>query len=740
MKFGIFSAASVAALAFSVGSAQAQTVAEEEIVVTAQKREQSIQDTPLAISAFGAQALQDLQVSDVADLASVAPGLQGVAVSSGQPLLSIRGIGSNDFSVGADPALGVFIDEVYVGRSAGAITNLFDVERVEVVRGPQGTLFGRNTTAGAISIIRNQPTQEFEASAAVTVAELNEVAAQAIVSGPVSDELALRGSIYSRQRDGYIDQVPTGEELGNIDSFSARIAAALDPSDGVRFNLSFDFQRDDESSAIYQSRSFNGAVTDLDFHQSTTNLTQDELYNQRDIYLAALRGAFDLGPFTLTSITAYRTYQLDYQEDTDGGPANLLAFSVDEAQQAVSQEFRLNYSSDRIDWFVGASYFSEDIEQTSRANYNEEDVCGAVARVAIGATLPCGPLLNFLSGGAIPDTFVGLPSVTDVNNADATYSSWGVYTDLTYHVSDDLRLIAGVRFSNDDKEVVIDNPAPASSVAPLLLGSPTVFLESTVAPVSLSDSWSDWSPRFAIQYDLNDDLMAYVSAARGYKSGGFNLLVPSGGTFDPEIVTSYEAGLKGSLAEGRLIFDMDAFYYEYQDLQVQIVNAFPITENAGEARGYGLEASFQARPTDALHIGGSLMLLDAEYTEYSPSPGIDYKGNRLNRAPSVAASLQADYTFVLGATGELTLGANVRYQDDTYHSPDNNNVQFAPTNTLTDVRASWSPNETWTLTAFVNNVFDEQYITQTQQLAALGIQVIQAGEPRIAGLRLNADF
>ncbi|MBU6393857.1 MAG: TonB-dependent receptor [Sphingomonadales bacterium] len=719
----------------------ADPVPEGEIVVTAQKREQRLTDTPLAISAFGEDALKARGTNSISDLVSSAPGLSGAQVSGTQPLLTIRGIGTNDFSIGVDPALGIYVDEVYIGRSAGAITNIFDVDRVEVVKGPQGTLFGRNTTAGAISIVRNQPKDRFEAHADAEYGSFNLFSVSGVVNAPLTDTVAARASLYYRKRDGDNRRVLGGPAAERIDSFSGRAALRYKGAN-LTYDLNVDYQRDRNGGPAYQSFTFNGDRPALGYYDTATDLGDRDSKADRDVVLVSGRGTLDLGSLSLTSITAYRHYKVDYLEDTDGGPTTILNFGTKEKQDAWSQELRLNYTGEKVDAFLGASIFDEKLDSRSAAIYDEEAVCGGIARANGAGTLPCGILLNALSGGLVPVEFTGLPRVQEDVLATGKFSSWGVYGDVTFRPVKGLELILGARYSSDRKRVTIDVPAPVATLAPIVAGAPSLYVQSTsgvlAPPVA---RWDNFSPRFALRYAVTPDISAYANVAFGYKSGGFNILVPQKGKFDPEEVRSYEAGLKGDVLGGKLFFDVNGFYYTYTNLQVQIVEAVTYTNNAGSARGYGGEATLRAKPLPGLNLAGTLSLLDARYKRYTPTPGIDYRNNRLSRAPGISGSGSADYTFDIGHAGSVLLGSEVRFQSRQYFNPDNSAIQTGRAYAIVDARLTWtSANRRMSITGYVQNLNNARYETQTQVITPFDLAIFRAGDQRRFGVRASVEF
>jgi len=712
-----------------------------EIVVTAQKREQNIQDVPIAITAFSGAALANRGTQTIDSLTSLAPGLSGHATSSAQQAYTIRGVGSNDFSVGNDPAVGVYLDEVYIGRAAGAVTNLFDLARVEVVRGPQGTLFGRNATAGAISIFRNAPSDKLEGYVEGQYARFNDYTLSSVVNLPVSDSFALRGSLYYRSKDGDRGRPLGGGPLEDVDTFSGRLAAKLRASDAVRIDLNFDYQRDRNSPPALHSRTYNGPLTNLGFYETTSNGTRNELFNNRNIYMVSGKITADLGAAKLTSISSFRKYNLNYLEDFDGGPTTLVRTGPRESQDAYSQEVRLNGSTGNLNWTVGGNVYHENIGQVYSVIYDEEAICGGLARASGFPTVPCGVLLAALTRSATPLPYVGKVNVDEINYSNGNYTSWGLYADGTYKFDDHLEVTLGGRYSHDNKRIDINTPNPGATLAPIILGAPSIFQETTNGVLREQRSWSNFSPRAVLRYIVSPDFNAYASFSRGYKSGGFNTLTPSGGIFNPENVSSYEVGLKGRAFDNKVQFNLAGYYYTYTNLQVQVISLVSFTQNAGKARGYGVEMSLTARPFRGLTLSPTLSLLNAEYQEYAPSASVSYKGNKLNRSPEVSGSFSATYGFGLGNAGNFEISSETRFQSKQYFDPNNSPLQTGDGFVVSDFRATYrSPDDRWELTGFVKNLLGERYIVTTRVIAPVNIATYRAGDRRTFGVRARYRF
>lgn len=714
----------------------------EEIVVTAQKRTQSVQDVPIAITAFGGSTLERRGTPNIEGLISQAPGLSGHASSNAQQAYTIRGVGSNDFTVGNDPAVGIYLDEVFIGRAAGAVTNFFDLNRVEVVRGPQGTLFGRNATAGAISIFRNQPGNDFEGSLSAEYGRFDTFSATGVLNLPISDALAVRTSAYYRRQDGDNPRASGGlDALDDVDTFSGRIGFGVAPAPSVRFELNFDYQRDRNSSVSLQSRSFTGQQRALGFYETSIDRPRSEIFSNRDIYMIGGKLTVDIDDATITSISSFRNYDLDYGEDFDASPANLVYFGLREGQDAYSQELRLSGTSGRIDYTVGGAYYREDVTADTSVTYDEEDICGGLARANGLPTMPCGVLLGALSGAPGPLPFTGRSGVREENFAAGRYTSWGIYADATFHASNKLDLILGGRYSRDRKAITLRGADPGATLAPIVLGAPSIFIGVTPSTVALSRSWGNFSPRAVLRYEVTDEANVYASYSRGYKSGGFNVLFPNGGAFDPEKVTSYEVGLKARTPDRRLTLDLAGYYFTYSNLQVQVVDLVTFTQNAGSARGYGAEAQLAFRPIPAANLSATLSWVDAKYSRYMPAPEVDYSGNSLNRAPEFSGSLNASYGFNLGAAGTLTVATENRFQTEQFFDPNNSLAQRGGGFIVNDARITYATQSGQIeVSLFGNNILGEKYIVTTRVIAPVNISTFRAGDRPTYGVRAKVRF
>jgi iron complex outermembrane receptor protein len=700
----------------------------EEIIITAQRRTESLEDVPVAVSAFSASALQKAGINDASDLVGLTPGFNGNVVSTSQPILTMRGVGSNDFTIGNDPALGVYVDEVYVGRSAAAVVNLFDAERVELLKGPQGTLFGRNTTAGAISITRAQPEPERSGSVELRLGNHGYREARFVYNDSFSDNTYARVAMFQQRRDGYVEEQSMGQDMVDTD-LSALKAAIKFEGDQFDYTVTLDWSENDQDAAVYRTLLNLGGQT-LAERKALSDITDEQL-NNREIAMVSGKGHFNIGDdYKLTSITAWRKYDLNYLEDTDATNLRLLHFGVEEESEVFSQEFRLNASTDNLDWFVGISVSYEDIQATGSVDYSEEVLCAQ----ALGAS--CMGILG-----------VNGSNIRELNQAEGEYWNYAIFGDLKLVLNPDTNLTLGLRYSYDDKELTAQNPVPVNAlVGPTLnaLGlfpTANIFLIETAGAVSSTDTWSQVQPRIVLDHHLGEDTMVYASASVGYKSGGFNVLVPAAGSFEPEEMLSYELGIKGSLMNRRLVYDAAVFHYSYDELQVQIVDVVSITRNAAEATGYGFESSVRFKATDRLTVASTLAWLEAEYDKFVVSGAEDFTGNQLARSPELSASLNFDYQLPIGETHLLNLSLTAVYTDDQYILASNRPESLQESYTTVDLEATLAASDdTYFVSLFLNNLGDEEYITQTQLIDDFGLALVQDAPPRYYGIRAGYRF
>lgn len=703
----------------------------EEVIVTAQKRAESVQDVPLSISAYSGEYIQKFGITDVGDLTYHTPGLNGNAYANTESVFTVRGIGTAAFGITVDSSVGVFIDGIALGRPAIAASSFFDVERVEVVKGPQGTLFGRNTSAGAISVITRRPDHE-DNSLDVTLVGGNEGQQKIEAAGNwvVSDKVALRLSVRDEEADGSLKSEVTGREFNNVDDTNVRLSAAINWTDAVEMIVSAESGRsrgnfgsgylDDTAAAAFGSFPLYSGKSASDYTGK----------NGYEYDRAAMHITWEISDsLTLVSNTGY--YTNDYNFGVDADLFNYPLINLDEPQNMdqLSQEFRLNGQTENIDWFVGVSAFSEEMDAATRYTYEENLLVDLLVAPGLCASSAAGGLI--CKGDAFEDTF-----------AETENTSYAIYGDVAWNISDKLKLTVGGRYSRDEKDFNYVSYV-SDGVIPILLtcdpvGDPVncknpvpdnFFKIGTTGVLRGSDTWTSFDPRVVLDYQLNEDVLLYASYASGFKSGGFNqspdlklgqLDLAAGDRqrvlgFDEETNKSFELGMKGMFLDGRARFNAAVFQSDYSDLQIENTsNLVFAIENAADATSKGLELDAQVLLTENFELSGNYAYIDASFDKGMANDA-DISGNRLGRAPRSSGSLSGVYTVGLGGSGQLTLRADYRYVGKQYFDANNRFSQEGYS--LYGGRIGWSPvNQKWSVALIGDNLGDEEYSNNTTEV------------------------
>ena len=776
-------------------AARADAVDLDRIVVTAQSREQELQDVPIALQVVDADVIDTTAATDIGDLDSFVPGL---VVSDGQPTqasFELRGLSTGDFGIGTDPTVGVYVDGVYAGRGGGTVLPFLDVERIEVLKGPQGTLFGRNTAAGAISIVTRRPAQVFEGRARLRIGNDERRYADGMLNLPVSDSMAFRLNVLHDQSGGWLEDAATGKALNGGHNSAVRLAFGWDIGDATRAVLSVDREK-----MHLRSRPTIGIV-DLDpasglpefpanpahYHDPfdmpayTDVAGNDEI---RDFDGATLQVEHDFDWGRLTSTTAWRAFDtLNRAEEDATNRANLFIDTTNiEHNKTWYQEFKFSGSTARLDWVAGASWFKEQARQSSVVDLTSDSVDTASAYV-LGV-----PLFSTLQAVAemygVPVQLFGHPWQESYDNTlDA--SAYAAFGDVIWHATDRLNLTFGLRYTRDRKDftwfndyhradslnealqlldafgilAAVGQEAGMPLDAQVLAGMDLAFQD----PVSMankgvlnraSNSWSDWSPRFVVDYHFSGDTMAFASLAKGYKAGGYNSFSP-GAHFENEEVWNFEAGLKRSIDDGRLQFEASAYKYRYDNRQaiwLDTSTAVPrYVTNVSDLTAWGAEFSARWHPTSAFQMDFNAAWIDSTYDDYVTPQGNDLGGEPTGE-PWLSYAIGASYLFDLADAGSLRLTARHSFRGATRCNAssgtqgscgDYGAFRIGGSSNRTDVYLQWrSPQDRWGVAAYANNVFDHRYVTGLQQYGTTVFGTVGAtiSEPRQVGLELQYRF
>ena len=736
--------AAVAAATFGAGQLSAAQI--EEVIVTTQKREQSLQDVPASVSAFTGNFIEKAQISDAKELVLLTPGVSGDTDDSFLDSINVRGISTNDFGVGAEPSIGVYQNGIYLGRTGGALSSFFDIEMVEVVKGPQGTLFGRNASAGAFSITSAKPNADGGGSLEVGLGEDGYGELTGVINLPISDQLTGRVAVYHQEQDGWVTNANDGKQVGSTENSALRLSLAYQ-ADNISADFVAEYEDREGSPTLYTAfdpDNVGFAYYDfgLDKRSFTSEVDSDKLIDEGEVWGVSLNVEVDLGnDYTLTSITGARGHNYYYFEDFDGGDQAIFNYNQIQEQTYYSQEFRLNKETDAVSWFVGASWYKEDLQTRFNQTFDEDTMCSSLgiyyaAIYAEEEGLDFDPAYfesevtdcsSYYTYSGYADYGPGIGTRNDSVDIDAEYDGWGIYGDATWHVSEQLDFTLGARYTQDNRD--FGQKFGGDERNYYWYSFP--FYSSDY--VRGSDSWSNTSLRLAANYQLNDDVSVYGSYSTGYKAGGFNtffLVFPDSVTdedmdgadaldlgavpesFEKEEVTSLELGLKGRFWEDQLQVNASLYSYSFDGMQSgYYVGSRYSVDNVGDAEGSGAELDIRVLPTDNLDIYLGLAWADTELTDPSADfcDPADCKGAQIPGTIEFSGALVATYTVPMQG-GDLAVSLETFHQGS---SPGFGVFSNDPLKldgfTTSNLRVGYDSSDQWSITFWVNNITDEFY-------------------------------
>jgi iron complex outermembrane receptor protein len=732
----------------------------DEIVVTAQRREQRMQDVGIAVTPLSEETLQDLNITTATDIVRAVPSLKMNAYSSSQVVFNIRGVSQNDYGDQQEPPVAVYQDDSYSSSINLASFPVFDLQRVETLRGPQGTLFGRNATGGAIQFISRKPTPEFEAYTDLTYGSFNQVVVDGAASGPLGDKVQGRIAFIYDKDDGYMQSIIPGvPDRGGNDHYAVRGRLAWQPSDATDVDFIVRYLKADketqaglysqepacpnaqnqgEFTAPDQSCAFwgtgpgeggtgyrNDAITPSRGGDPWKTAETEPSYVDREIFGAQVRVDHDFGGSTLTSITDYQTSDKFYTEGGDASPVAGVYFFQGSDIDQISQEFRLAWSMGAHEMVAGLFYM---------------DVSGDYT-------------------GKFADPFYGYDP--DVAFSQDT-TSYAAFFQDEWSFSDKWKLIGGLRYWHDSREGAYFASAPEvpglSVPVTIIFNKNEIFPNTTdqtgvtVTPSDADATFDDFTARVELDYKPNEDMLWYLSFNRGSKSGGFTFSTgtPYGGTevdfvngipFDPETLNAYEIGLKSNLAGGMTTLNVSAFYYDYQDYQAfsQISQVQTVTNQ--DATAQGLEIELNAAPTDGLTLQLGASFMDSKVKDIRLPDQATIVDPDLPQAPSVSANALARYEFPLGA-GTASIQGDVLYSGDFCFTTLCAPVEKEKGYTVANARIGYGAADgRWEVAAFVNNLFEEEYRVYAFDSSLFsGVVAGVYGKPRWYGLTASFRF
>jgi len=722
------------ALAASSGAVTAQEqpgFVLEEIVVTAQKRDQSLQDVPISVQAFSSETMREIGANVMSDLQHIAPSFQMGGLGNGsQQLMGVRGVVDYGRNVGIDSRMGVYIDGVFQGRSYSADQPLLGLQTVEILRGPQGTLFGKNTVSGAINLVTKQPGEETEGEFQAEYGNEGYARGSGYLSGQLADRLYASGSVSYDENDGFYRNTTLDKDTGDYDRTAWRAKLRWLPTDTLEITLAGDGSDYDSNDVVATLRSEPAFKTSQGYESN----------DKVEFWGSSLTVNYDIDEYTLTSISAYRDSSYDTYHDDDLTPLDIQLSYRNEDTEQFSQELRLvSPKTDRYDWVAGLYYFDSDLDSDNNACFGVD---------LYNVLIP--PLARFA------DALVGCGYAP----AKVTLEQYAAYLHGNYRFNDQWELTAGVRYTNEDKDVrwaqfnEVADPATAAFLEratglPLTQAPGALFGAINYDELKDNRSEDDLSPTIGINYFATEDVMIYAKYSRGFKSGGYNAEFMLNGLdffeYEDESVDSYELGIKSTLLDSKLRINATLFRSEFDDYQVfqfltssQGATSLQLT-NAAEATTQGFELETTLVPTDRLRLTLNTTYVDASYDEFAnPDPSEpDFDNNDMPYAPEWKVFAGVQYIQPLGDMGNLAFNVDYSYMDDQYSDPSNSAVDAIDSYDIWNARIAWTPlSGQWEVAVWGKNLSDEEYNAVNND-NFLGSPRTVWGDPQLYGISVT---
>ena len=707
----------------------------DEIIVTAQKREQSLQDVSISISVAGSEEIRERRIESVTDISAIAANANiKPAIPGLMPILTVRGVGLNDFNAANNPSTGVYIDEVSLSSLALLSSDFFDLERIEVLKGPQGTMYGRNSTAGALNVVTAKPDLEaFSARAGGMAGSYDTYDIDLMANIPLSESFGARFAAKGiDQGEGHWTDSASGKNFGKRDVTMTRAQMLWLPSDRTKVFLKLEDQRarnelghaeffgalptatEPDCPGRPECSNFVGySDTDQDPYRGAWSTNPDYSLNQ---FISTLRVDMDLGFSALTFITGSIDFDRSYSSDVDASPARILDFANTDDVSQVSQEVRLSGEQDGIIWQVGIFYANDEVKTTYSGTHTD--------------------MLN----------------TTTFTSARQEATSRALFANAEWRLNDQFSLITGLRATKEKKSNIgsttdLVTLAPASFLSMTPFGSGPLVMASV--DESIDDTSTDW--KLGLNWTLEDSTLVYLSASQGTKSGGFftgvattnQQLIP----YDAETLTAYEVGFKGRSEDSNISYEANAFYYDYEDIQTFASDqsgAVPVNRlaNIDGATIYGLDlqARWNSNVVEGLSINVGAGLLDTELEAFSSDGVVIAKGNEQPEAPKISANIQANYAFNLGQSHRAKLSVDSYYQSKVMHNALNSPLATSDGYAVYNARLMVYLSNDLELSFWGKNLGNKEYTTNANSQLALGNGFRVYGAPKTWGISLNKFF
>ena len=696
------------------------------ITVTARKREETLQEVPVAVTAFTPALLDKLNIEDIGDLDAQVPNLTIYAArgSSSTATAYIRGIGQSDPLWGVDPGVGIYLDDVYIARPQGALLDVFDVGRIEVLRGPQGTLYGKNTIGGAIKYISRELPKQLDGFAQITVGSYNQLDAKAAIGGPIGGSEALRArlSVASLNRDGFGENKVNHQDVSDKEINAARFQLGAYVSDALDVQFAFDWL-DDQSGVrgakILKANPLAPAYPPLDDRYDI----RSDMPNVNDTKMKGVSATVNWRPnadWAFKYVVAKRESDSDTNIDFDETPLPLVDVQALYSDSQVSHELQANFDAGgRARGVMGLYYFDGEAGGRVRSEFYN-------------------PLL--------PRTLTN-PLFADTHGTVYT-KSFAAYADWTFDLTDRLKLDVGARYTDEDKHGVALNRFYLDGTFE------TAF--ATAANFDKTVNFKNVSPKISLDYQITPDIMVYALATRGFKSGGYNVranttAVPrSGKPFDDEVVDSYELGSKMAFFDQRMFLNASLFHNVYKDIQLSVFTQYQLPDgsfsffgdftNAGKGTIDGAELEFQALPSEHWTISGNAAYLHAKYDEFITAGVNVADTQKFTNAPRLSGALNVEWHTDLANGGNLSARVGGSYQSEVWPTTDLSPVIRQSGYALLSAGVIWKLDDRWSFSLQGSNLADKEYRTTGYNIAAYGVLTGFYGEPRQYSLSARYEF
>lgn len=794
------------AIAAEEASTEKKAKNDYEVIVVTQKRVQTLKEVPVSVSAFGEDFLNDFNVTNAVDLAKYTPGLNGGSENDSYiDSIGIRGITTSDYGIGGDASIGLYLDGVYQGRSGGSLSSFFDMSRVEVAKGPQGTLFGRNAASGAISMYTNEAVDATEGSVEFGIGSDSMYDFTGVFNTTLSDDAFIRFAAYHQSQDSFIDNTEGGT-MRDKEVTALRVNFTYEGWTDSQLKISLNYEDREQDGGAYRS------VWQEGDKRTISSDLGDEGQDIAEVFAATIDFTHDFDGVTFLSQTAMKNNTWNYLEDYDGTAMALGNFAQNDDNEYLSQEFRITSNTDSdVFWFIGVSAYQEKVNSSFYNGYDDDAFCAQLPNLeewdqamvdhtsqpenyyadchelmvddwyGLDLVDDAAEIAALVDDEEIPGPGEGVNGVREEIFARGTNSGYGIYGDVTWSMTNKTDLTVGGRFSYDNKDFGLNLPEPDGWLGHYwLVGGHTggEWIEQ-------EQDWSEFTPRVALNHKLTDEVNIYANYSRGYKAGGFNTFafnvnfqdwtgwdsdeewfdyepdgvidgideeywgselyggeMPEGSTlasYDPEIVDSFEIGMKSEFLDNSLKVNVGVYYYDYQDFQgVFAANGGSVIKNIGQAEGTGVEFDITYLPTDNLRLFLASAIQNSEVKEGEDLDGLSLEGQKL-AAPDVTISFVGSYYWYLENDVDLTFQVSYNWQTETFGDEfmDGNDIYAQPSYGLLGAQFS-ATGMSWSLSAYVDNITDEKYFDSG--LNDTGVNHFGIGRGINGGVKVKYSF